>query len=137
VANVFTYGSLMFPSVWVRIVRGDYRSAEATIHGFRRLCVRDREHPALVVSANAPAIVGRLYYDVSAEDIARLDHFETSNYVRVAIAVTVADHAVSAQSYLALNVASLLNQDWNAAAFEQHGLQVFNATYVVENAPPE
>jgi gamma-glutamylcyclotransferase (GGCT)/AIG2-like uncharacterized protein YtfP len=137
VFNIFTYGSLMFPAVWARVVRGDYRSTDATVHGFRRVRVRDRQHPALVIVANAAPIVGRLYYDVSAEDVARLDHFETSNYARVAIAVTVADHAVSAQSYLALNVDALLNEDWSATEFEQHGLPIFNTTYVVENAPPQ
>lgn len=135
--NVFTYGSLMFPVVWARVVRGDYRSGEATIHGFRRVQVRDRQHPALVVAARAAPILGRLYYDVSAEDVARLDQFETSNYARVTVAVTIAGRATSAQSYLALNVDSLLNEDWSAADFERYGLPIFNATYVVENAPPE
>ena len=134
--NVFTYGSLMFASVWARVVRGDYRSTEATVHGFRRVCVRGRHHPALIISANAAPVAGRLYFDVSAEDIARLDHFESSQYARLAIAVTVAGHAVSAQSYLALNVDSLLSEDWSLTEFEQHGLPIFNATYVVENAPP-
>jgi gamma-glutamylcyclotransferase (GGCT)/AIG2-like uncharacterized protein YtfP len=137
VFNVFTYGSLMFPTVWARVVRGDYRSTEAAIHGFRRVRVRDCQHPALIVSANAAPIMGRLYYDVSATDVARLDHFETSNYARVAIAVSVADHGVSAHAYLALNAYSLLNEDWNVAHFQRHGLPIFNATYVVENAPPE
>ena len=127
----------MFSVVWARVVRGDYRSTTGTINGFRRVCVRDRQHPALIISPNAAPIVGRLYYDVNADDIARLDHFETGNYARVAITVTVADYVVCAQSYLALNVDSLLNEDWSVATFEQHGLPIFNATYVVENAPPE
>jgi gamma-glutamylcyclotransferase (GGCT)/AIG2-like uncharacterized protein YtfP len=135
--NVFTYGSLMFPGVWARVVRGTYRSTDATVHGFRRVRVRGRQHPALIISANNAPMVGRLYYDVSAEDVARLDHFETHNYARVAIAVTVDERVVSAQSYLALNVDSLLNEDWSVAEFEQRGLPIFNATYVVENAPPE
>lgn len=127
----------MFPVVWARVVRGDYRSTEATIQGFRRVRVRDRQHPALIVSANATPIVGRLYYDVSAADVVRLDHFETSDYARVAIAVTVHDHAVSAQSYLALNVDSLLYDEWSVAKFAQHGLPILNATCVVENLPPQ
>ena len=135
--NVFTYGSLMFPSVWARVVRGTYQSTECAIHGFRRVRVRDRLHPALIIAANTAPIVGRLYFDVSAEDIVRLDHFETSNYARVAIAATVGRRTVVAQSYLALNVDSLLDEDWSVAEFEQHGLPIFNATYVVENAPPE
>lgn len=135
--NIFTYGSLMFSSVWVRVVRGDHRSTEATVHGFRRVRVRNHQHPALIISANAPPIAGRIYFNVCAGDIARLDHFETSNYARVAIAVTVAGHAVSAHAYLALNVDSLLNENWSVTEFEQHGLPIFNATYVVKNAPPE
>jgi hypothetical protein len=127
----------MFPSVWERVVRGNYRYTESTIHGFRRVRVRDRQHPALIVAANAAPFVGRLYYDVGTADIARLDHFETSNYARVAIAATVRERAVVAQSYLALNVDFLLDEDWSVAEFEQHGLPVFNATYVVENAPPD
>lgn len=135
--NVFTYGSLMFPAVWTRVVRGDYRACDAAIHGFRRARVRDKEHPALIVSANAAPIVGRLYFGVGATDLARLDHFETVNYVRVTIAATVADRAVSAQAYLALNLDSLLNDDWSATEFEQHGLPLFLATYAVLNAPPD
>lgn len=127
----------MFPVVWARVVHGDYHATDATIRGFRRVRVRDGQHPALIISAHATPILGRLYYDVSAQDVARLDHFETSNYARVAIAATIAERAVSAQSYLALNVDSLLNKDWNVAEFEQHGLAIFNATYVVENLPPK
>lgn len=133
--NIFTYGSLMFPSVWGRVVRGDYSSAEARIHGFRRVRVLGAEHPALIISANAPGITGRVYFDVSAEDVARLDHFETANYVRVAIAATVADQAVVAQSYLALTLDLLSNEPWNVEDFERHGLPIFSATYVVANAP--
>lgn len=125
----------MFPIVWTGVVRGDYRWCEATIHGFRRMRVQNRQHPALIISANGATIVGRLYYDVSARDVARLDQFETSNYARVAIAATVDKQAVSAESYLAITVDSLLNEDWCAAEFERHGLPIFNATYVVENAP--
>ena len=133
--NVFTYGSLMFPTVWARVVRGDYRATAATIHGYRRLAVRDAQHPALFISANAATMLGRLYYDVSDEDIARLDHFETSNYARVTIAATVNKQAVKAECYLALNLDSVLNEDWSVTEFERLGLPIFEATYVVKNAP--
>lgn len=133
--NVFTYGSLMFPSVWARVVRGDYRATAATIHGFRRVAVHDAQHPALIISANAATMLGRLYYDVRDEDIARLDHFETTNYARITIAATVGGRAVTAECYLALNMDSLSNEDWSVTEFERLGLPIFEATYVVENAP--
>lgn len=134
--HVFTYGSLMFPTVWTRVVRGDYRARDAFIHGFRRLRIPDKEHPALVVSACAAPIMGRLYFDVNARDLVRLDHFETANYARVAIAATITDRACSAQAYLSLNLDSILNEDWNTADFERRGLSVFLSTYAVQNAPP-
>ena len=133
--NIFTYGSLMFPSVWGRVVRGDYRRAEASIHGFRRVRVLGAEHPALIIAANAPTIAGRVYFDVSAEDVARLDHFETAQYARVGIAAAVADQAVVAHAYLALALDLMSNEPWSVAEFEQHGLPIFSATYVVTNAP--
>ena len=135
--NVFTYGSLMFPAVWERVVHGQYDSSEATIHGFKRVCVRGREHPALVIARRAAPLIGRLYLDVNPQDLARLDHFETRSYARVAIAVTVASAAVAAHAYLALDVHSLLDAEWNVSEFEQHGLPVFLSTYAVENAPKD
>jgi gamma-glutamylcyclotransferase (GGCT)/AIG2-like uncharacterized protein YtfP len=133
--NVFSYGSLMFPEVWQKIVRHEYQSSAGTIHGFRRLCVRDGNYPALVISPRAQPIVGRLYLDVRADDVARLDHFETDEYVRVAVITTVDGKAKAAQAYLAVNVDALMSIEWDATAFEKTGLPEFLATYVVKNSP--
>ncbi len=135
--NVFTYGSLMFPVVWDRVVHGHYRSSEATIHGFQRLRIRDEQYPALVVNSNASPFTGRVYFDVSASDIARLDHFETSDYARVAIAVTLAGQALAADAYLTLKPEALEPREWSPEIFERDGLQSFLATYAATNAPPK
>lgn len=134
--NVFTYGSLMFPSVWQKVVRGDYRSSTASIQGFRRVCVREGSHPALIIAPRAAPIVGRLYFGISAEDVARLDYFETRNYQRVLVAVTVNGIATAAHTYLAANIDLLTDTDWNETTFEQTGLPVFLTTYAVKNNPP-
>ena len=134
--NVFTYGSLMFPAVWQQVVRGDYRSSTASIQGFRRVCVRDGNYPALMIAPRAAPIVGRLYFAVSAADVARLDYFETRNYERVLVAATVNSVATAAQAYLAASIDLLTDTDWNETTFEQSGLPVFLTTYVVKNNPP-
>lgn len=133
--NVFTYGSLMFPEVWKRVVRGDYPSSLATVHGFKRVRIHNKEHPALIVAPRAAPLTGRTYFDVGVADLARLDYFETSNYVRVAIAATIDGAAVSAQAYLAVNFDTLLETEWSAREFERSGLPMFLATYAVQNAP--
>ncbi|MEO7255964.1 MAG: gamma-glutamylcyclotransferase family protein [Casimicrobium sp.] len=135
--NVFTYGSLMFPVVWDRVVKGRYRSSEATVHGFQRLRIRNEHYPALIINANASALTGRVYYGVSAEDIVRLDHFETGDYARVSIAVTVAGKAIAADAYLTLKPESLDHEEWSPDIFEKDGLDAFLATYAVTNTPPK
>jgi gamma-glutamylcyclotransferase (GGCT)/AIG2-like uncharacterized protein YtfP len=133
--NLFTYGSLMFPLVWQRVVQHEYRSALGTIHGFRRLAVRDKEHPALVIAKGSAPIEGRVYFDVSDEDIARLDQFETHRYARVGVAVTIDGKAIVADAYLALNHEELADVDWDVAKFERAGLQRFMQGYVAVHAP--
>ena len=135
--NVFTYGSLMYPQVWSRVVSGAYRSSVATIHGFRRLCIRDETYPVLVVAKDASPIFGRIYYDVSAQDVCSLDAFETTAYARVTVAVT--EHAdprsLSAQAYLGLHTCELTEIDWDPESFEQFGLEPFLAGYAQAHCP--
>ena len=135
--NVFTYGSLMFPVVWDRVVQGHYRSSEASIHGFQRLRIRGEHYPALIINPNAGSLTGRVYFDVSASDIARLDHFETSDYARVSIAVTIAGKALAADAYLALKPETLEQMEWSPETFEVEGIASFLATYAVTNTPPK
>lgn len=134
--HIFTYGSLMFPAVWQKVVRGDYQSSAGSVHGFRRVCVRDGTHPALLIDPRAAPIVGRVYLDVNAADIARLDHFETRNYERVLVAVTIDGGPKVAQAYLAVNMTSLTDVDWSEKEFEESGLPIFLATYGVKHLPP-
>jgi gamma-glutamylcyclotransferase (GGCT)/AIG2-like uncharacterized protein YtfP len=133
--NIFTYGSLMFPDVWKRVVRGAYRSELGTIHGFRRVCVREKEHPALIITKGAGPLEGRVYFDVSNDDIARLDQFETHRYARVSVAVIVDAKPIMADAYLALHHNELSDLDWDVAKFEREGLAKFLATYVAQHAP--
>ncbi len=134
--HVFTYGSLMFSTVWEGVVQCNYRSAPATVRGFKRLRVRDAQYPALVIDRNAAALSGKVYFDVSPIDIARLDHFETSDYARVSIATLTEGKITVAQAYLALFPEELEGLDWSSTKFEQHGIKSFLATYATANAPP-
>ena len=126
----------MFPVVWDRVIKGAYSSSEATCHGFQRLRIRGEQYPALIVNPNARLLTGRIYFDVSASDVARLDHFETSEYARVSIAAVVAGKALVADAYLTLKPESLDREEWSPEFFEQKGLESFLATYAATNNPP-
>jgi len=125
--NVFTYGSLMYPQVWDRVVRGRYRSAAALLRGFRRCALLGLSYPGAVPDAGAQ-IVGRVYFDVDPEDLARLDAFEASEYRRHDVVVSLlAESGVTAraQVYVYLDASRLDARDWDAQRFEREHLAGF------------
>ena len=144
--NVFTYGSLMYPQVWDRVVRGRYRSAAATLAGFSRRALIDASYPAAVPDPGG-RISGRIYFDVDADDLARLDAFEADEYRRDEVEVEVeaeaeaeagtgtgvgtpprareATRPARAQLYVYLVASRLAPNDWDAARFEREHLADF------------
>lgn len=125
-AHVFTYGSLMFPEVWTRVVSGRYQQDVAVARGYRRFAVRDESYPGMIEMSGAE-VQGVVYFDVSPPDLAALDAFEGEDYQRVAIPLNLTDGAiVFAQTYLYLPVSGLTEQDWLPENFE---MQRFLDTY--------
>jgi hypothetical protein len=95
--HLFTYGSLMFPAVWTRVVAGSYRSLPASLPGFRRRRVRGEDYPGLeradVRTAGedpaAMSVDGILYLDVAPADLDLLDEFEGADYRRIEASAVV------------------------------------------------
>ncbi|MEK9721344.1 MAG: gamma-glutamylcyclotransferase family protein [Quisquiliibacterium sp.] len=137
-ANVFTYGSLMYPEVWDRVVRGSYSHAEALIDGFRRHALAGVSYPGVVEQVGA-SVRGRLYFDVAADDLGRLDAFESTEYRRAKVDARVLPGSrlapvapateslstVRAEIYLYLDHRNLLPVDWDEARFEREHLADF------------
>ncbi|RJF97142.1 gamma-glutamylcyclotransferase family protein [Noviherbaspirillum saxi] len=126
---VFTYGSLMFPEVWNRVVRGDYRSLPATLPGHARFVLKNETYPG-VIAQPGQSVAGLLYFDVSPQDVVALDAFEGDEYRRVAVGVTLdSGETVEAQAYLYLLPQKLSDSPWLPEAFQ---MQRFIATYCRE-----
>jgi hypothetical protein len=138
--HVFTYGSLMFPAVWTRVVAGSYRSLPATLHGFRRQRVRGQDYPALEHAPAGPGTVeGVLYLEVNADDLAALDAFEGPDYRRIEVPLilgqppadepTAAATVVTADTYLFVAADKVEPGDWDPAAFERDRMGRFLREY--------
>ena len=131
--NVFTYGSLMFDAVWRQVVNGDYRSAPAMLHHHQRHALTGLSYPG-VVPAPDLQVAGRLYFDVAAADIARLDAFEGAEYRREAVQVALAGgEPVDAWTYNWLDAQRLSGQPWQSEAFR---LREFLQAYPPAAADP-
>ncbi len=131
--NVFTYGSLMFDPVWATVVAGrGYRSAPATLTGYRRFAVSGQSYPG-VIAAPGGEVEGRLYYDVDKADLARLDAFEGGDYARIAVDTRVIDDgrelSVPAGLYLYLPAERLESRDWDPEWFAREGIHRFIRDY--------
>ena len=127
--TVFTYGSLMFAPVWAHVVRGKYASAEATALGVRRGAVPNEEYPGCLRDANAQT-QGCAYFNVAAEDLARLDTFEGAHYWRESVLLRFDDAQTQpAWIYLYRFSEKLSAADWSPERFEREGMAKFLANY--------
>ncbi|ACR12087.1 gamma-glutamylcyclotransferase family protein [Teredinibacter turnerae] len=130
--NVFTYGSLMYPPVWQRIVQYHYEHNAATIYGYERVGVRDEPYPMLVPAGTSSVVEGVLYRNITPDDLARLDAFEGDFYDRISVDVVLTDGSVvQGMVYLANAYGRqyALETPWDMALFEAEGMQRFNNLY--------
>jgi gamma-glutamylcyclotransferase (GGCT)/AIG2-like uncharacterized protein YtfP len=129
--NVFTYGSLMYAPVWSQIVSGSYESVEGTVRGYQRFAVLDEDYPAVVEAAADATVSGRVYLNVNAADLQRLDEFEGEYYFRDRSVMTSPQGDFEVQLYVIKPEYSglLSTENWSPKEFEQAGLQRFLARY--------
>lgn len=127
--HVFTYGSLMFPEVWQRVVRGRYRGARARLDGYARFAITGETYPGMVAAPGA-SVEGVLYFDVTPADIAALDAFEGKEYRRDVVRVALeSGESVEAGTYIYLLPQKLSGSPWLPEAFQ---MQRFIGSYCRE-----
>jgi gamma-glutamylcyclotransferase (GGCT)/AIG2-like uncharacterized protein YtfP len=128
--HIFTYGSLMYPPVWSRVVAGTYQHRGGTIRGYTRRRLSGEVYPALIPETEESAVEGVLYLDVSAPDVAALDHFEGEEYRRTPVAIGVdGGEIIDAWTYLYLYPERTEAVAWEPEQFATDGLSRFLATY--------
>lgn len=116
--NVFTYGSLMFPEIWKRVVLGNYRAVPATVHGYARFAITRASYPGMV-EADGALVDGILYFDVAPPDLAALDAFEGEEYRRDTVQVILSSgETVAADTYIYLVPQHLSKSPWRPETFE-------------------
>ena len=127
--HVFTYGSLMFPEVWARLVTRPRASVAAVLQGFVREGVRGQSYPGIRKQAGAQT-AGRLYLDIDTQELARLDAFEGAEYVRES--VTVQMHTpdgrrieLPAQAYRFVDAQGLDGAPWDEGRFARQFAESF------------
>ncbi len=128
--HIFTYGSLMFPQVWQRVVRGSYRSAAASVTDYARFALEGETYPGMIAQAGS-TVAGVVYFDVETRDIALLDAFEGVEYRRDALTAHLeTGELLAVDAYIFLSPALLSSLPWQPEAFQ---MQRFLQSYCRDN----
>jgi len=131
--NIFTYGSLMFPAVWSRLVRGAYDSVAARLDGYQRYVVLEQDYPGLIAQAGV-SVIGRIYLAVDADDLRRLDVFEGDSYRRKNVHPVLANGTtLEAQSYLWVGERGLSALPWQPHGFDLEAFLVARVRPVADS----
>ncbi len=129
--HVFTYGTLMIPSVMEAVTGRRFSSRKATLNGYARFRLKDATYPGLVEAAGATTD-GVLYLDVDGPSLARLNAFEGVFYQRIRVEVdTPEGERWPAQTYLVppQHRAHLSSEAWRLDDFRREHLEAFLASY--------
>jgi gamma-glutamylcyclotransferase (GGCT)/AIG2-like uncharacterized protein YtfP len=134
--HVFTYGSLMFDTVWSRVVAGSYDRCEVILQGYDRKGVVGEVYPVIVPSTVHSQVPGIIYLDVSLSDLARLDVFEGEYYFRrTEQVVTEKMETIPAELYVLKEeyYAIISPRKWDPVLFSTRGIHDFLLRYMDKN----
>lgn len=128
-ANVFAYGTLIFPEVLAAVAGRAHAAEPASLAGFARICVRGAVYPAAIEDATG-TVAGVLYRGVDPLGVERLDRFEGGLYDRVRVTVSLGDGGrTEAFAYVvpASRFDRLERRPWEPEAFRRRHLAAYLA----------
>ena len=129
--HIFTYGSLMIPSVMEAVTGSRFASRNAILHGYARFSLKGATYPGVIPQQGATTN-GVLYLDVDPASVARLDAFEGAFYDRVGVEVETAEAGrLTAQVYVVATPHRhrLSSAAWRLDDFRREHLAAFLASY--------
>jgi gamma-glutamylcyclotransferase (GGCT)/AIG2-like uncharacterized protein YtfP len=129
--NIFTYGSLMFPSVMKAVTGREFPARKAKVKNYVRFKVKGESYPGLTPLKGA-VTEGVLYIGVDVLSVRRLDDFEGELYERSELSADALDgESLIAHAYVikAQHRDRLSSAPWDPVHFEKVDLLRFMASY--------
>ena len=129
--NIFTYGSLMFPSVMKAVTGLEFPAKRARVKNYARFKVKGESYPGLTPLKGA-VTEGVLYIGVDVLSVRRLDDFEGEFYERGEVAADTLDgESLIVHAYVikAQYRDRLSSEPWDPERFEANDLRGFMASY--------
>lgn len=118
--HLFAYGSLTFKHIWLEVTGGENTCATAFITNIARKKLINKPYPGGIKTIGLQPLKGTLYFDLTVQQIKRLDDFEGELYLREQHEVTLENGTKEyAHIYLIKNIYRSLvsDEDWELADF--------------------
>ena len=129
--HLFAYGSLMIPEVIQAVIGREVYGEPATLTGYLRQGLSGFSYPGLVKCPDA-SVEGRLYRDLGATDLLRLDVFEDDFYQRHMLTVQTRNGDIYQACVYVLapeSVGLLDGRPWCEETFRRKHLRGFLSRY--------
>lgn len=128
-ANVFVYGTLIFPEVVFGLTNKNFKSRSAILTGYQRFKIFDNEisrsYPAITKKPNKK-VEGKILFDVDEESLKILDFFEDSDYIRKELTVSFENQKTTAFVYVwNPKFEDQLKLDWSSEEFKEKHLRYY------------
>ncbi len=131
--HIFTYGTLMFPDVWMAVAGRAFETVAGRAAGYGIYRVNGAVFPGIVAADADSNVPGVVYLNVEEATVARLDRFEDDFYVRQPLTIQCAEGQwLKADAYVvpAANRHVLTAEAWTREAFiAGRGLEEFVARF--------
>jgi gamma-glutamylcyclotransferase (GGCT)/AIG2-like uncharacterized protein YtfP len=130
--NLFVYGSLMFDEVWLQLLGRKHQTLNANLTGYRRVQIHGQVYPGLKNDMQC-IVDGVLVFNLSPNEIEKLDRFEGCDYQRESVNVSGDDGcSYPGDVYLIRPRYQhiLSNSDWDPQQFKDQYLKYFLNNYM-------
>ncbi|MEY4588185.1 MAG: hypothetical protein RL497_261 [Pseudomonadota bacterium] len=121
----------MFPAVWQQLISQTRPSCLGFVANFNRRLIFLDTYPVLIHTPNNGGVLGKIYTQLNAADIARLDEFEGEIYQRISVQAHTEGGYISCQTYIPKPSYQILTtQDpWQGGLFSRLLLPIFLTRY--------
>jgi gamma-glutamylcyclotransferase (GGCT)/AIG2-like uncharacterized protein YtfP len=130
--HLFTYGTLMFPEIWQRVVAREVLRRPAVLKGYVAYRVVGDSFPVLVPGSATVETPGAVYFDLDDQAFERLDAHESDLYERRETDVTLDNgEQVSCQVYILAerNRRFASSKRWTAEWFREEAMNGYIARH--------
>lgn len=130
--NIFAYGTLMDADIMSHVSGVTGRGTNAVLEGYARYRVSGEQYPGIVPEGGGK-VEGMVYFDISADQVRRLDIFEGEMYSREKIKVKIVGENTTAEvmAYVVKpeHVHFLTRKPWDFEGFLKEGKRLFEEDY--------